>query len=341
MNIVGWDIGGANLKAVMLDANGDWVDVLQIPCELWRGLDRLRAGIHQVVAQFGIAGDSVKHAVTMTGELVDLFANRRDGVLQITALITELFGEDVRYYAAQQGFVRNAMVASYVNDIASANWHASASLIGCYVADAVVVDMGSTTTDIIPISNGKVPPIGMSDALRLREDTLLYTGVVRTPVMAVANKLVFEGVETNVAAEYFATMADVYRLTGELAPTFDMAETADGRGKTKLDSARRLARMIGYDVEDRPLKAWRQLAIECRSIQETQMMRALQRHSDTASCLVGLGAGAFLVQSLARSKGLFYKSLEEVISSAQDERISVCFPAYAVARLAHLEGEML
>ena len=39
--IIGWDIGGAHLKAVLLDANGNVLNIKQLPCPLWRGLHEL------------------------------------------------------------------------------------------------------------------------------------------------------------------------------------------------------------------------------------------------------------------------------------------------------------
>ena len=78
------------------------------------------------------------------------------------------------------------------------------------------MDVGTTTTDLIPIRAGAVAARGATDAERLTESELLYTGVVRTPVMAVAQTAPFSGRMQGIAAERFATMADVWRLTGDL-----------------------------------------------------------------------------------------------------------------------------
>lgn len=337
-DFIGWDIGGAHTKAVHLNVLGVVLNAHQVPCALWRGLGELEVAVAEVLRQFALVDHQVHHVVTMTGELVDLFPNRRHGVEAIARLLRGLLGENVRFYAASHGFVSYTQVAQYSSWIASTNWHASASVIAQRVPDAILVDMGSTTTDIIPIRHGKVAMVGFSDAERMRDDTLVYTGVVRTPIMALATKLSFEGREVNVAAEYFATMADVYRLTGELDSAYDHADTADGKGKTLEDSARRLARMIGYDVEDRPLADWQLFALECKRVQQQQLKAALQKHLEVAKLVVAVGAGAFLIESLAQSMGLAYQRLEALMENTQDTRISVCFPAYAVARLALEEG---
>lgn len=338
---IGWDIGGAHLKAVQLDEKGELVQVLQLPCPLWRGLQELEAAITATLKAFkivpsGVDSLNIQHTVTMTGELVDLFANRHEGVMAISTLAATLLGKGTLYYAANEGFVVLEHVSENTHRIASANWHASASALAMQLQDALLIDIGSTTTDIIVIEAGKVQNTSFSDAARMADDSLVYTGVVRTPLMALGTKLVFEGAEINVAAEYFATMADVYRLTGELLSLSDMADTADSKGKSALESARRLARMIGYDVEDRPIETWKSFANTCRNMQIAQIKAAVLKHLKPSFPIIGAGAGGFLVKQIAHDLGHGYQSasikLTESINKKYD--VEVCLPAYAVAYLA-------
>jgi (4-(4-[2-(gamma-L-glutamylamino)ethyl]phenoxymethyl)furan-2-yl)methanamine synthase len=346
--IFGWDIGGAHLKAVLLDAKGNYIASTQLACPLWRGLDFLERAITEVRLQMrkNVGLYNIMHAVTMTGELVDLFENRHQGVCEIAKTASDLLGKDTLFYAAQDngshGFVRLARVSEVSGSIASANWHASASYFALQIPNALFVDIGSTTTDIIAIEGGKVASKGISDAYRMQADSLVYTGVVRTPVMALAQKLPFddgdEMVEVNVAAELFATMADVYRLTGEL--TTDDADTADGKGKTQLESARRLARMIGRDA-DNSLDNWIKLAFACRNIQMQQIKSAMQKQLKPNMTIIGAGAGSFLVKAIAADLGYpFMHAYEPIamrptgyIDLSMQHQIEVCFPAYAVAQL--------
>ena len=78
VNLIGWDIGGAHLKAVLLNAEGSVVNVKQIPCPLWLGLDKLETSMLTMLNIFDISPMSAQHSVTMTGELVDLFDNRKE-----------------------------------------------------------------------------------------------------------------------------------------------------------------------------------------------------------------------------------------------------------------------
>jgi (4-(4-[2-(gamma-L-glutamylamino)ethyl]phenoxymethyl)furan-2-yl)methanamine synthase len=345
-NIVGWDIGGAHLKAALLDAKGNVLQVAQLPCPLWRGLHELETAMQNMLQAFKMSPAAAKHAVTMTGELADCFASRYDGVCAIAKLAVEKLGDDTLFYAAQNDFVAFHDVKRFATDIASSNWHASASALATQFKDALFIDIGSTTTDIIPIINGKIATDALSDAARLQNDTLIYTGVARTPVMALAQKLPFDGVEVNVMAELFATMADVYRLTGELDASADMAETADGKGKTPLESARRLARMIGRDV-DKSLANWITLAHACRSLQIFQIKCALLTHLKPNMTIIGAGAGSFLVRQIAQDLARDYKQACEVlpvepasmrlaghVDNHKNHDVDVCFSAFAVAHLA-------
>jgi len=278
----------------------------------------------------------------MTGELADIFSDRRDGVLRLTATVAQrLAPENMTIYAGRRGFVSTDQADESAADVASANWLASAEFIAAQVPEGLLVDIGTTTTDMLAIHQGKVVPCGFSDAERLRTQELVYTGVVRTPVMAVVNRIPFAGEWQGVAAEYFATMSDVYRLTGELTEAHDMADTADGAGKTPEDSARRLARMVGRDLQDAPMQDWRRLAAAFRHAQLQLLQDAVQRAisrgliADDAP-LVGAGAGRFLVRQLALQYGRNYVDMADLVHGDPEARqwAAVCTPAYAVAWLA-------
>ncbi|MDG1073599.1 MAG: hydantoinase/oxoprolinase family protein [Methylophilaceae bacterium] len=339
---LGWDIGGAHVKAVLLDRDGAVLKVQQQACPLWMGLDKLEVAILSVLAHFDVVASQVRHAVTMTGELVDWFANRHEGVVAIADFVAPLLGGHVLFYCMNEDadlahFVALTDVAGQTKMIASANWHASACLLAQSVPHALVVDVGSTTTDLIVIEHGKVMNRALSDAARMQQNTLVYTGVVRTPVMAVAQRIPFEKTMTNVVAEYFATMADVYRLTTELPESADLSATADGQPKILLDSARRLARMVGYDCEAQPLEVWQRLAYCFREKQCQQIQRAISQYLKGDMIMVGAGVGDFVVQTIAHGLHQPYVKFNTLFNHHDDD-LAVCLPAYAVAALAVQKG---
>lgn len=330
--IIGWDVGGAHLKAARA-RDGQVIGVVQLPCPLWLGLDRLRAALAEATAQLGAAD---RHAATMTGELADIFASRAEGVAAITAELAAAFGADrLAIWAGARGFVPPNQVQAHVAEIASANWHATASLAARTAPDALLVDIGSTTTDLVPIARGRVAACGVSDAERLACGELVYTGITRTFVMALAERVPFAGTWTPLACEYFASAADVYRVLGELPDDADLLPAADGRAKTMTASIARLARMVGRDAADHPPAAWRALAAFLAEAQLRRIVDAaaqvLSRGAVAEDALVlGCGAGCHLAGRLAARLGRPYRPLFE------DATAAICAPAVAIAALADL-----
>jgi probable H4MPT-linked C1 transfer pathway protein len=343
--ILGWDVGGAHLKAALVDAAGCALAVIQVPCPLWRGLNELQLAIENVMSQLAhaLAGRTIiQHVVTMTGELADIFPHRPEGVVKISALMVAALGENTRFYAGKAGLVSAAAVSRYAIEIASANWQASADFVAQRKLQGLFIDIGSTTADFVLFNQHRVLSRGSNDGERLQFEELIYSGVVRTPLMALGNRIPFAGEWQTLAAEHFATTADIYRLTGDLKAAEDMAETADGSGKTLDDSARRIARMIGRDLQSAPISAWIRLAEAFKQMQLNQLKNAAMRNLscgliDSHAPFVGAGAGSFLVRELALQLNRRYCDIDSLITgstSASRRWAGVCLPAYAVACIA-------
>lgn len=337
--VCGWDIGGAHLKLVRLDQSSRVIEARQVACPLWRGLEHLRGALSGVRGN-GSDGNAV-HAVTMTGELCDNFSSRGEGVREILALVMQELGqENTQIYAGPHGFrtIEQALTLD-PQWIASANWHAMAELVALTFDEAILIDVGSTTTDIVPIVSAAPANRGMDDATRLSHDELIYTGVVRTPLMALCEYAPFDGRWQRVAAEHFATTADIYRILGELPEGADLYDTADGAAKTITASARRVCRMLGRDLcdDDEALRelakyfAYRQFDIVQRALQG--VLSVSGRHGET---VVAAGAGAFLAEKLARFNGARCVDFASLFNAAPEQRaaLSTCAPAAALAKLA-------
>jgi (4-(4-[2-(gamma-L-glutamylamino)ethyl]phenoxymethyl)furan-2-yl)methanamine synthase len=342
-NIMGWDIGGAHLKVAIIQPPATVTAIYQRPCQLWKGIDKLQLAVQAILAETTLPIN--RHVLTMTGELVDLFENRDDGVRQIlAAMIAFLGARNLMVYAGKDGILRIADVKSnHYAAIASANWLASASWAAQQVGSGLFVDIGSTTTDILLLHDAKVLAQGYTDYERLLSQELVYTGIVRTAVMAAAQSVQDKGNEVGIMTEYFATMADVYRLTGELNELHDQCDTADGAEKTVAASAKRLARMVGCDYDENELTRWETVAFNLRGQQMAKIQSACQRHMGriqlpTNAPLVGAGIGRFLVKEMASNLGRAYIDFSELfsVSIEQDDghTASDCAAAVAVAALA-------
>lgn len=337
--VIGWDLGGAHLKAARLDASGRVLEVVQVACPLWQGLQHLHSALD--VANRAL-GSAPRHAVTMTGEMVDLFATRGEGVSHlVTAIAERLAGQDVRFYAGERGFLDAAAAVRDPAAVASANWMATAALVAARQSSAFLVDIGSTTTDLIPVHGGRVQARGHDDASRLVTGELVYTGVVRTPIMALVRRVPFGGAWNPLMAEYFATTADVYRLLERLPEGADQHPAADGGEKTVEASGRRLARMLGRDFDVATLADWQGLAAWLAGVQLRRIGHSFaelwsrEQLPDDAP-VVAAGVGRFLVADLAARRGRRWLDFGSLVPSASgvNGRVSDCAPAVAVAWLA-------
>jgi (4-(4-[2-(gamma-L-glutamylamino)ethyl]phenoxymethyl)furan-2-yl)methanamine synthase len=340
--VIGWDIGGAHLKACRLE-RGAVTDVALWPCALWQGLERLDQAFALAAARWPDLR-SAHHALTMTGEMADLFADRERGVRCIAERSALALGDARRFFAGDAGWCAPDAVGAAWASIASANWLASARLAARRCGDGVLVDIGSTTTDVVALEDGHVATSSRSDAARLASGELLYHGVVRTPLCAFARRIAFRGATFNVMNEFFASAADVYRLTGELAATHDLHPSADGAAKDPAATRQRLARMIGLDARDAAAEDWLAFAHAWRAEQLALIGEAVAQvasaHGVAATApLVAAGCGSFLVADVAAASGRTLLAYPDggVADAALARLAQVCAPSVAVALLYHEE----
>jgi probable H4MPT-linked C1 transfer pathway protein len=234
-------------------------------------------------------------AVTMTGELCDCFASKREGVHAILHSIGTIYDQKrIRVWCAQGRFLSFDEAMDRPHSVAAANWLALAHLVAQrFPAEAVLlVDTGSTTTDITFLNGGVPEPRGLTDPARLASGELVYTGVRRTPVCAVL------GLE--VAAEFFATMLDACLILGLIAENAADRDTADGRPATRPFAHARLARMRCADTETFSEEDALSLAANAVGIQRQAVRRAVQSvvaGKPAVQRLVVAGSGEILARS--------------------------------------------
>ncbi len=348
-SVIGWDIGGAHVKVALANTAKSITQIHQLPCQLWLGLDQLRASIATVQKKFDLS-HSV-HAITMTGELVDYFSNREDGVARLVKEMTRnLPASRINYFAGNKGFISSEEAIYAPAEVASANWLASANYSAAQIANALFIDIGSTTSDVIRITDHKVTVDGYSDAERLYARELVYCGVVRTPVFALCKSapLSADQAGTNtrfmpVINEYFANAADVYRITEELPAHADIGETPDSRDKNLVNSVARLARMFGHDANGEELLVWRRIANYVREQQLQMIINACRKQISKITqpleiSIIGAGVGRFLIREIARRLNRQYIDFTSLINyenSSIEFDAADCAPAASVACLAY------
>lgn len=308
--MIGIDVGGANLKVV--DNTGVHIHY----CPLWEAapVNRLLSG-HRL-------GDEPA-AVVMSGELADCFLTKKAGIAFIVRAVRPVFPRAL-FYGTDGKFHSRAVL-----QLAAANWLASADWLREQYPDAVLVDVGSTTTDIIPLTDFS-RLIGLTDLLRLQKGYLLYTGMLRTTLPALLRTVEIDGIQTPVSAEYFATSADAHLVLGHISPGRYLCDTPDRNEKTKAASLRRLARVVCADLAEIGEKAATGIARQFWDDQRGLIcgrVRAVMEESGGSSVVTaGIGSALF-AQELGGT------DLTEEIGPAAD-----ALPAFAVREVAVRDG---
>ena len=241
--IIGWDIGGAHLKAARVKRRARRRSGPGSDAGFGLGLDSLEVCVRRRPRSAGASAD--RHRDYHDWRTLRRFrlAPRGGGggggcrgVWPRSRQIVSLLRPQTSTQAARTAFIELGEAAPrYAADIASANWHASAACSSRFgFGKRCSSSIGSTTADLIPIVAGRVAAVGYSDSERLASGELMYTGrVTRSFVMALASLAKpFRGAWTPLMNEYFASSADIHRILDDLPYGADKMPTADGREKT-------------------------------------------------------------------------------------------------------------
>ena len=333
----GWDLGGVHLKSARLvatPAGGRRIDAAIHPFEIWREPERL-AGRLSALERGGPL------AITLTAELSDLFPNRATGVRTLLDHVARAVGED-RFSVLQiEGRLVSAAAARRAPlAVASANFIAPAMLAAPVLRRGLVIDVGSTTTDIVPCDRGRPCPRGRSDRERLTTGELLYTGALRTPPAALAERVPVPGGWCRTIPEHFTQMADVHVLLGLLAPRDHTVATPDGRGRDRQACAARLGRLVGADPGDLDDAALLRLAafLHDRQLDAIagairDVARRLESSRRTPLPAAVCGIGRFLAEEACRRAGCEPRPMEQVLPGFGEDWGRAA-PAAALALLA-------
>ena len=315
--MIGWDVGGANTKAARVE-NGTLLAVRGRPFELQRAPDALAPLLRDLAAELDLLGcgaglsgppsTSATHAVTMTAELSQMFRTKREGVAFVLDALASAFpSASMRVFSVDGRFLSPSEARANPLAVAAANWAATAAFVARQHPDALLIDIGTTTTDIIPIVGGVVVARGRTDPERLASGELVYTGALRTPVEAIASHVPLGGDSAGVSAEGWALAGDVHVWRGELAPDDYTVPTPDGRPVTREFSGERLMRVVCADREMLDDAAVTAIADALADAQVARIVDALRRvaarHPRLTTAVV-TGLGAFIAERAARAVGL-------------------------------------
>jgi hypothetical protein len=336
-DVFGWDIGGVHLKAARLSLEAGRPAAASCRVrrfEIWREPGRLPEALREL--RRGLGDGSAIHGVTMTAELADCFAGKPEGVRAVLAAARQALGaEEVRAWSVAGRFLTLPEAGERPLDVAAANWLATAEVAARLVEEGLLVDVGSTTSDLVPLVRGRPAPAALDDTGRLSAGELVYAGALRTPPAALAAEVPLRGGWCRLSPEPFAFTSDVYLALGRIAPEQVTLPTADGRAATREAALVRLARLMCADLEAlgevavvgaaRFLESAQVGALE-RAARQALSRQAPQR---PAPLLVATGVGRFLASRLAARLEWGCRDLSDLIPLADPQAA----PAVCVAVL--------
>jgi len=310
MKTLALDIGGANLKVAVADSE---VKEFSHYFPFWKKKNDFENFLREKVGEF-LPADRVR--VTMTAELADCYRTKDEGVNHILGCVrnvvpnSEVLSVDGKLLSIEEA-------SSNTYKVAAANWVATSLWIAKRFGTGILVDVGSTTTDVIPVKDGKIVAEGKSDIGRLQNSELIYFGILRTSVATIVDEVPVNGIPTPVSSERFAIAADVYRILGDIPEEGYACETPDGKGKGVEDCISRIVRVICSDTNELDGKQIKEIV---KFIKEKQ----IEKISDSISNISkreGIdnaficGSGAFVAEKAAKKAGISTERTE--ISSAR------------------------
>ena len=341
MAVLGLDIGGANIKAA--DEAGQ---ALSQPFAIWNHRDQLK---DRLVAIFLSFPQTQQIALTMTAELADCFVTKHEGVGWILDATENAFREAfparsidraIRVWSTDGKFIGPRDARDFSRKVAAANWHALATWAGrlAPAGASLLIDIGTTTTDIIPLMNGDPVPAGLTDVARLQSGELVYAGVWRTPLCAVAHSVPFRDGYCALAAEIFATTLDIHLLLDRIPENPQNFETANGKPATKVAAHDRVARMLCCDRHEVSLEEATNIAKFLDDVIRQRLAgsldRVVHRLPDPCKTILVSGSGSFLARQLIHDNRLTTRGQAIALKDRYSADIADAACAYALAQLA-------
>lgn len=339
MKIAGFDIGGANTDLAVIDFEGEEIKKIEVDfayLPMWSNNDDLSMVLVELIEKICPVSEIDAVGISMTAELVDAYDTKKDGVLDVVAKCEETFRCPIAYVGID-GMMSKAEIENTPLKAAAANWIATAQIATLISDNCIFIDTGSTTTDIIPIKDGKECAIGKSDFDRSATGELVYTGTLRTNLASFLDKVELNGKEYRVASELFAQTADVYTVLDLISEDDYVCDTFDGESKSKVDCAKRIARVVCADLE---MLSMEDITEMCKFIHQKQIEQIAdglkQVHEEQDLDLIvttGLGKD-ILDKKAAELLSLEVRSMGDILS---DEECVVA-PAVGTAVMMNRYG---
>ncbi len=317
--ILGLDIGGANTKITVLDNN--YYKIFNIYLPFWKEKEKVIPILKEIKEEY----NPEYVGLVFTAELADCYKSKKEGVEDIIKKVCSVFN-NIYILDVNGNFLSPSEAIKNYLSVSASNWVASAKFILDNInKECVFIDMGSTTTDIIPIKN-KILAC-KTDFERLMENQLLYVGTLRTPLSFLANKIKFNGRLINVSSEYFSITADLSIIFNKISPDKYTCDTPDNGGKDLESCLLRVARVVCADREilkdDDIIEIARYFYNSLLNLIKNEVETIKERYNLNDIVITGLGEEIL--------KDIYPESIS--IKELYGEDVSISFPSFAVASL--------
>lgn len=316
MKIMGIDIGGANTDCCIYEIRDNKIKHIESAKEylpMWKEKENLESCLENFKKDYAI--DVV--IVTTTAELSDGYQSKKEGVLDIASKVINVFENSEIHFVTFNGLKDYDYVVKNPLEMAAANWIATSHIISKIDENCIFMDMGTTTTDIIPLKNGHEIAKGHSDLERLCSGELVYTGMLRTNVATIVNKIPINQEYSTVSSELFAISADVHTILGNITSDEYTCASPDNNDKTVIDCKRRLARVVCADLDMLTDVQIYNIAKYVEEKQINQVMDGLKKVSENNNIkkvIVSNYADSNICKKAAKKLNLDVSSLNEHLS---------------------------
>ena len=322
--ILGIDIGGANTKITELKEH---YKIHHIYFPMWKNSEKLM----ELLQKYN--NENIKKvAVVMTAELADAYETKKEGVNDILNSVEKAFpNKEIYVFDVDGNFLTTDEARREYLKVSASNWTATANFVCNSINNnCILVDMGSTTTDIIPIKNGSIMA-NKTDLDRLMNNELVYVGALRTPLSFLGNTVLYKGKETNISSEYFAITGDINIILDKITSEQYTCDTPDGASPDKKSSMIRVSRVLCGDLEQIDEKE----VIDIANQFYNKLLNLIKYNVDNVSEKYGLndivitGLGEEILKDALKDYNIIS------IKEQYDEDVSLATPSFAVAELLY------
>jgi len=306
---LGWDIGGANTKVCVFNTEKKIIRVHKKNLKIWDDFNDINLFFDTVLSFY--KNYEIKNFITITAESCDNFKDRKEGVTLILSQCNKnIIGKNY-YYTNKNTYIDYNQALKEPTNLFSTNWILTANFLNTSKNIDVLVDVGSTTTDIL-FKNIDIDE-NINDYKRLTNKTLLYAGVVRTPIPMLTDEVLYRSNTTSLVREVFATTGDIFNILGDIDFSDHDYMGSDNLQFTVENSLVRLSRLIGLDYDRREKKYIIEVAQSIKKLFIKKIIDNINYIFDGNTerlVISSIGEGAFLVEDMCKMCKLTYKSIE-------------------------------